>query len=90
MPCFRMKHSKASCVSRGISKKFSGRTGSYNQLANTGSINGEGVKRCTHLATKRDVDVHMKFLALSQMEQQYGSPKPDFLYQIYKGASQHQ
>ena len=32
-------------------------------------------------------DVHMKFLALFQMEQQYGSPKPDFYIKVYEGAS---
>ena len=31
--------------------------------------------------------MHMKFLALSQMEQQYGSPKPDFYIKVYEGAS---
>ena len=29
----------------------------------------------------------MKFLALSQMEQQYGSPKPDSYIKVYEGAS---
>lgn len=47
----------------------------------------KGLKDVRIWQLRGDVDVHMKFLALSQMEQQYGSPKPDFYIKVYEGAS---
>lgn len=45
----------------------------------------KGLKDVRIWQLRGDVDVHMKFLALSQMEQQYGSPKPDFISKSMKG-----
>ena len=61
----------------------------YDRLANSQEDmeSAKGLKDVRIWQLRGDVDVHMKFLALSQMEQQYGSPKPDFYIKVYEGAS---
>ena len=61
-------------------QKIQWQDGIYDRLANSQEDmeSAKGLKDVRIWQLRGDVDVHMKFLALSQMEQQYGSPKPDF------------
>lgn len=70
-------------------QKIQWQDGIYDRLANSQEDmeSAKGLKDVRIWQLRGDVDVHMKFLALSQMEQQYGSPKPDFYIKVYEGAS---
>ena len=70
-------------------QKIQWQDGIYDRLANSQQDmeSAKGLKDVRIWQLRGDVDVHMKFLALSQMEQQYGSPKPDFYIKVYEGAS---
>ena len=70
-------------------QKIQWQDGIYDRLANSQEDmeSEKGLKDVRIWQLRGDVDVHMKFLALSQMEQQYGSPKPDFYIKVYEGAS---
>ena len=59
-------------------QKIQWQDGIYDRLANSQEDmeSAKGLKDVRIWQLRGDVDVHMKFLALSQMEQQYGSPKP--------------
>ena len=61
-------------------QKIQWQDGIYDRLANSQQDmeSAKGLKDVRIWQLRGDVDVHMKFLALFQMEQQYGSPKPDF------------
>jgi hypothetical protein len=70
-------------------QKIQWQDGIYDRLANSQQDmeSAKGLKDVRIWQLRGDVDVHMKFLALFQMEQQYGSPKPDFYIKVYEGAS---
>lgn len=70
-------------------QKIQWQDGIYDRLANSQEDieSAKGLKDVRIWQLRGDVDVHMKFLALFQMEQQYGSPKPDFYIKVYEGAS---
>lgn len=70
-------------------QKIQWQDGIYDRLANSQEDmeSAKGLKDVRIWQLRGDVDVHMKFLTLSQMEQQYGSPKPDFYIKVYEGAS---
>ena len=70
-------------------QKIQWQDGIYDRLANSQEDmeSAKGLKDVRIWQLRGDVDVHMKFLALSQMEQQYGSPKPDSYIKVYEGAS---
>ena len=70
-------------------QKIQWQDGIYDRLANSQEDmeSAKGLKDVGIWQLRGDVDVHMKFLALFQMEQQYGSPKPDFYIKVYEGAS---
>lgn len=68
-------------------QKIQWQDGIYDRLANSQQDmeSAKGLKDVRIWQLRGDVDVHMKFLALFQMEQQYGSPKPDFISKSMKG-----